>query len=242
MEKEKKTLLSFHGDQAIKDKYIARLQAHYKADEIIKGGYWENGKGCAVGCTVHSSEHDSYETELGISWRLAIIEDSIFENLPNEQAKEFPIQFLEAIPVGVDTELVFKKFIIWSLIDLKDGVIQFQEGIEKEITQEIAHTYQKSFTEQIPDTKWNELTAYATASTFAYASASAYAFATASTFLSTFASTFAYATAYASAFAYATATATASAYLYTYAERKEIFKNRVIIFRDKLLELLKEAK
>lgn len=45
-------LIAFHGKQSIKDKLLAQLQAHYEADEIIKGIYWENGKGCAVGCTV----------------------------------------------------------------------------------------------------------------------------------------------------------------------------------------------
>jgi hypothetical protein len=30
-------LLAFHGKQEIKDQYIARLEEHYKADEIIKG-------------------------------------------------------------------------------------------------------------------------------------------------------------------------------------------------------------
>ena len=40
-------LLAFHNDQKIKDKYIARVKAHQEADEIIKGKYWKNGKGCA---------------------------------------------------------------------------------------------------------------------------------------------------------------------------------------------------
>lgn len=52
---------SFHNDQKIKTKYLARVRAHQKADEIIKGQYWEDGKGCAVGCTLHSSNHNAYE-------------------------------------------------------------------------------------------------------------------------------------------------------------------------------------
>lgn len=47
------TLIAFHGKQSIKDEYLARVRAHKAADEIIKGVYWEKGKGCAVGCTVH---------------------------------------------------------------------------------------------------------------------------------------------------------------------------------------------
>lgn len=44
-------LLVFHGKPAVKAKYLKRVRAHAKADEIVSGRYWENGKGCAVGCT-----------------------------------------------------------------------------------------------------------------------------------------------------------------------------------------------
>ena len=37
---------TFHGEQSVKDKYIKRVKAHAKADEIVQGSYWENGKGC----------------------------------------------------------------------------------------------------------------------------------------------------------------------------------------------------
>lgn len=42
------TLLSYHGDKAVKAKYLRRVRAHEKADEIVKGTYWQNGKGCAA--------------------------------------------------------------------------------------------------------------------------------------------------------------------------------------------------
>ncbi len=40
---------AFKGKKEIKKKYLDRVIAHRKADEIVKGAYWENGKGCAVG-------------------------------------------------------------------------------------------------------------------------------------------------------------------------------------------------
>ena len=95
-------MLSFHNDRSVKEKYLSRLRAHAKADEFLKGQYWENGKGCAVGCTIHSNQHKRYETELGLPEWLARLEDRIFEGLPNAAAKTFPVQFLEAIPIGVD--------------------------------------------------------------------------------------------------------------------------------------------
>jgi len=72
------TLRAFHGDPAIKAEYLARVTAHEQADEIIHGLYWEHGKGCAVGCTIHSDRHDAYETELGLPTWLAFFVDGIF--------------------------------------------------------------------------------------------------------------------------------------------------------------------
>lgn len=41
-------LQAFHNDQAIKNKYVARVIAHREADNIIRGTGWDNGKGCAA--------------------------------------------------------------------------------------------------------------------------------------------------------------------------------------------------
>lgn len=81
-------MLSFHGDEAVKKKYLKRVLAHKKADEIAKGFYWSGGKGCAVGCTIHGDDHFAYETELGIPAWLAFLEDELFEAMANEDAKE----------------------------------------------------------------------------------------------------------------------------------------------------------
>ena len=64
------TFFAFHGDPTIKTKYLDRVQAHAKADQLVQGyGYWKDGKGCAVGCTIHGSRHRDYETELGTPWK-----------------------------------------------------------------------------------------------------------------------------------------------------------------------------
>lgn len=109
------TLLSFHNDPKIKQKYLDRVIAHKKADELIKGTYWENGKGCAVGCTIHSSDHSKYKTELGIPEWLARLEDIIFEGLPNDKSKDWPIRFLSAIEPGKDLDQIKTSFIIIAL-------------------------------------------------------------------------------------------------------------------------------
>ena len=84
---------AFHGDKAVKEKYLNRVLAHQAADEIIKGKYWQGGKGCAVGCTIHSDDHYGYEHEIGVPAWLAFLQDKIFEGLPNAESKKFPADF-----------------------------------------------------------------------------------------------------------------------------------------------------
>ena len=70
-------LKAFHGRSATKQKYLKRLRSHMLADQILQGyGCWKNGKGSAVGCTVHGTLFAAYETELGIPAQLAGLVDS----------------------------------------------------------------------------------------------------------------------------------------------------------------------
>jgi hypothetical protein len=117
---------AFLGKPEVKQMYLQRVEQHAKADEIIHGTYWSRGKGCAVGCTVHTSNepHSRYPVELGIPEWLAWLEDSIFESLPNGNAKQWPVRFLKSIRVGADLEPVRPKFLKWLLVDPKNGVLR----------------------------------------------------------------------------------------------------------------------
>ena len=138
-------LSSYHGDQAIKDKYIARMKAHMIADELIQGIGFDGHKGCAVGCTLNKYSHYyAYEMELGIPFTLAILEDNIFEGLNKKDAMTFPIEFLEAIPLGKDLGNIYNKFEIWQLVDETHGlIIKMQTKEEKDICQDLASLHQK---------------------------------------------------------------------------------------------------
>jgi hypothetical protein len=91
------------------------MKAHAKADEIIQGTGWENGKGCFIGCTLHEYSHKKFESEgIGPEW-LGILADQIFEGLSNEKAKQFAVDFYPAMKVGLDFEQVKKEFLIFIL-------------------------------------------------------------------------------------------------------------------------------
>jgi hypothetical protein len=110
-------LIAFHNDPAIKNKYLRRVELHAAADEIIHGKYWEEGKGCAVGCTIHSDSHKAYETELGIPIMLAQLEDRLFEGMANGDSKKFPARFLAAVQPGADLTRVGWLFLYWLLTE-----------------------------------------------------------------------------------------------------------------------------
>jgi hypothetical protein len=98
-------LLTFHGKESLKQERVALVRAHREADLLIQGatGNPANGeKGCAVACTVNGYDHYRYPEELGLPVPWAYLEDAIFEGLSKEDAAEWPTQFLEAVPVGVD--------------------------------------------------------------------------------------------------------------------------------------------
>jgi hypothetical protein len=109
------TLQAFHNDQAIKDRYLARVRAHREADNLVRGQGWENGRGCAVGCTLEAYDHSRYPTELGIPEWLARVEDTLFEGMPKKKAMLWPERFLAAIQPGVDLEKVKAPFLIFIL-------------------------------------------------------------------------------------------------------------------------------
>jgi hypothetical protein len=117
-------LLAYHGDPKLKRHYLSRVRAHEKADEIVQAyAYWKGGKGCAVGCTLHSNRHSQYPIELGIPEELAHLEDHFFESLPVGIAKKWPARFLSAINPGADLSRVYDLWSAWNLIDPLHGVI-----------------------------------------------------------------------------------------------------------------------
>jgi hypothetical protein len=155
-------VIAFHGEQSIKDKYVARAAAHRAADEIRQNfGYWKRDndnvmRDCAVGCTLHSSNHEAYETELGIPCGLAYLEDGLFERMTPERAKNWPVEFLMAVPVGADLSKVAAQMILWMLVDEKEGITAFDLSDNvKILARELAALYARSLSGDEPrDAEW----------------------------------------------------------------------------------------
>jgi len=127
----------------LKESFVAEIKRHQEADQIVQGTYGtgtgKNWKGCAVGCSIKSlnklehtkystDDHTVYETALGMPEWLAQLEDKIFEGLLVEDAKQWPLRFSQAVPVGADLEPIKWKFCAFIL----------SRNIERVLTLDIA--------------------------------------------------------------------------------------------------------
>jgi hypothetical protein len=107
-----------------KEEFVHELKAHQKADDFIRGAYWKEGKGCAVGCSIESvsrlknlelknfSDYEKYPELLGIPEWLAQLEDALFENMALKKSKSWPVDFAEAIHTGADLEKIRVPFLV----------------------------------------------------------------------------------------------------------------------------------
>ncbi len=112
---EASPLRAFHNDPAVKAERLARVAAHRAADDLQRGATGENGKGCAVWCTLDAYDHARYPIELGIPEWLARVEDTLFEGMSIGRAMGWPTDFLEACAVGADLECAKAPFLIYVL-------------------------------------------------------------------------------------------------------------------------------
>jgi hypothetical protein len=113
-------MITFHGKQEIKDALLAQIEKHRQADEIVQGyGYWRDGKGCAIGCMVHSRYHRALAKQIGVPVAIIYLVDSLFEAMPKIPARSWPGRFVGSTPVGVDLAAVMveQQFVHWLLVD-----------------------------------------------------------------------------------------------------------------------------
>lgn len=213
---------AFHNDQAIKDKYLARVKAHEELDEIIQGQYWGNGKGCAIGCTIHGSDHSKYKTELGIPKWLAYLEDKIFEGLDNERAKSWPREFLESINIGADLDKIKIPFLIFIVESAREKFDHAKQPIQLIAIDDVHRELKKEIINK---------------DTLLKAQANAYAANACAAACAAYAAAYAAAATYTAAAAAANACAAYAAAAYTADAKGKEFEK----FADKLLELLRNC-
>ena len=179
---------AYHSNPELKAQFVALITAHEAADEIVQGTYWNDGRGCAVGCSIDSlnritgtrhshGNHAAYESLIGVPRILARLEDGIFEGLPLDVAKTWPRRFAEAIRPGADLSGVWTCFAVWLLTDAEHGVIRFAKNKrQRTAIQAVAELYSRQIAgETISKNAWQSAAYAAAAAADAAYAADAYA-------------------------------------------------------------------
>lgn len=115
---------SFHSDNKIKEKYLDILQKKYESGGFAKSGLKEYGISVFDAIFFPEDKKSLFETELGLPKWLAHLEDQIGSRIPNSYGTDYPIKFLNAIPVGIHREKlqsVYHKFCVFILENVCKG-------------------------------------------------------------------------------------------------------------------------
>ena len=112
---------AFTDTEVLKAELLAVLARHRQANNFVQGRFWNDERGCPIGCALHAfrpgvkSSYAHYEPLFGIPEALVLLEDFIFEGLAPPQAYAWPERFTAAIPEGSDLGNVADRFSLWLL-------------------------------------------------------------------------------------------------------------------------------
>ncbi len=115
------------------DQLRQQVAAHVAADSITQGVYWDksNKRGCFIGCLAHSEDPGINEQTYGLPVMVQRIAESIFETLPDDEAKAFFAALPDAVGCdGKDLSKVGWQFLAAELRALPAQTAEIQVVID----------------------------------------------------------------------------------------------------------------
>ena len=146
-------LVAFHGQPAIKAKYLLRLEAHRAAGDLTRGPFgWmatpdraeaSEWFGMAVYCAFHdkADPYGAAERQIGVPLVLARLLEDCFKSMSAARYAIWPGQFLQAIPVGADLSGVWSRLAHWLLVAAPDVRRVAQTPGQRAAIQAVADLY-----------------------------------------------------------------------------------------------------
>jgi thioredoxin len=151
-----KSWRAFHGDATLKGMVIERVRAHIEAGQIESVDFFShawplcdeyNGRYNLCGAALHGTDIEEYETAFGIPSSAAMLEDSVHDLLIqtstdeqgtirhafSQSARDYPLNWLEGIPLGADLRNVTPHFLQWLLSGLIDSPLPFGASVADNI-------------------------------------------------------------------------------------------------------------
>lgn len=127
---------AFTNTQVTKEQLLENIREHREYDRFQQGHYWDENiaTGCGVGCTIHDfgpgmeSEHAAYEDLFGIPAELAVLEDSLFEQMARKHdLGRWPEEFISSIPEGADLDRAAGRWLL-RLLEKADSPFAHAHG------------------------------------------------------------------------------------------------------------------
>ena len=127
---------AFTNTRVSKEELLTNIREHQAYERFQKGHFWDenNATGCGVGCTIHEfargmeSEHSAYEYLFGIPAELAVLEDSLFEQMArDEDLGRWPEEFISSIPEGADLDRAAGRWLL-KLLEQADSPFAHAHG------------------------------------------------------------------------------------------------------------------
>jgi hypothetical protein len=188
-------MIAYQGDEAFAARFRAEMQKHQDQDRVLRGTYGTDAgkwRGCAVGCGLRSldaidgklrkqrqtdGDHARLAERLGIPLELVYLEDRIFESLPIDLAKAWPVRFANTIPCGVDLSMVWPRLACWLLTDADYGVLRVakREDVRASIGAVAALYHRRIAGDEPSKGEWREARSASAAAASASNAAAAYA-------------------------------------------------------------------
>ena len=141
-----------------KQKYIDRAVLHRKADEIVQGLYYEDGKGCCVGCLAHANEnaHEELEKQTGIPEWLSRLADTLHEGLPDGEYQKWPELFVSSVPKNTThDDFLYKVKAPFTVFVLKSNLEDFDHDRHPDVLNAVNGSIELWERDDIYSTSWN---------------------------------------------------------------------------------------
>ena len=112
------SIKTFYGEPELKASLIQKTLQHQEADSYIRGKWLSNEKtskgfkGCWLGCMTQSDDRtiEKASKQYGLPLWYVSVGENIYENLPENEWLDFPLQSIEVLPVGVDLNAACSMF------------------------------------------------------------------------------------------------------------------------------------
>jgi len=157
---------AFHNDPTIKDKMLRSAIAHRRGDTFVQGlgEYFEEGKGCHLGCAVMSvtgkrgNWHRQFSDLVNCHPEISNLQEYFFESLPMQKDRLWSESVIDAMPVGADLDRGYWSFMAWMLIDPDYGVIACESQEQARLAiQEVGLLCRRSSAGDMPtESEWTD--------------------------------------------------------------------------------------